>query len=67
MPGGERPQMPEGVKPSDFEGKMPQQFNGGNMPMMPWDRGMNFEGQEQKTTFVMTDKVNLFTGVSAVK
>ena len=54
-PRGERPAPPEGFDRKDFDGKFPQ------------GREENFEGMEQKTVFVMSDKVNLFTGVSDIK
>lgn len=75
--GGERPEGFDGEMPEDFEGKMPlpdgetlpegetppdgDRFEGGR----PDGAGMNASG-EANTVFYMQDKVNAFSGVSAV-
>ena len=69
---GKPPKMPEdGKRPPEFDGKRPPEFDGeppkmpGSKPPIPFRE--NYEDMEQKTEFVMTDKVNLFTGVSRAK
>lgn len=75
--GGERPEGFDGEMPEDFEGKMPlpdgetlpegetppdgDRFEGGRLD----GAGMNASG-EANTVFYMQDKVNAFSGVSAV-
>ena len=63
---GERPPMPP-----EFNGEMqrkpegePRNMPDGEMGHMPF---MKSEPGEQKTVFIMNDKVNLFSGVSAIK
>jgi hypothetical protein len=69
---GKPPMMPDDGKTTHgFEGKKRPEHDGvppertGSRPPVHFKE--NHEGMEQKTQFVMTDKVNLFVGVSKVK
>lgn len=82
LPRRDKPMMPAGMERPEFDGErppMPPKFNGemqrkpegeprkmpdGEMGHMPF---MKYEPGEQKTVFIMKDKVNLFSGVSAIK
>lgn len=81
MPDGERPPMPPDGEMPDFSDKMPPEDIKGERPkpsegidektfdgnFSPMHGEENIDGKEQKTGFVMSDKVNLFTGVSEIK
>ena len=75
MPNGEMPAWPEGEIPEGFEGfkgEMPEGFNG----QRPEGFGGNFPGGfggqgnasgEGQTVFYMQDKVNFFSGLTAIQ
>ena len=68
--GGTRREGMNGEKPEDFDGKMPTMPEGETMP----EGGFGGRGQssiiggtgEASTDFYMSDKVNAFSGVTAV-
>ena len=60
---GQRPEGFEGQFPEGFNGQMPEGFNG----QMPEGFGGVQQSGEGSTLFYMQDKVNSFSGVSAVQ
>ena len=66
LPEGVEIQLPEGFNgrfPEGFEGQMPEGFEG----QFPGGFGGSQQSGESSTLFYMQDKVNSFSGVSAVK
>ena len=77
MPGGFSGEIPEdfagfdGNMPEGFDGEMPEGFDRGQMPGGSFPQGGRGQGGqptgEANTVFYLADKVNAFSGVTAVK
>lgn len=70
MQDGERPPMQNGERPQRPDGEPPKAPDREMMPegaIPPMHDAKNYAEAEQQTVFVMNDKVNLFSGVAAIK